>query len=85
MRDKKSYNVLALRGAAVDDMEYVETYNLDPAVAYTPKINDVMLDRIYADNLKFYRDEGHEESVARARAKENMMIARRDIDRLLKG
>ena len=85
MSDKKSYNVLALRGAAVDDMEYVETYGLDPSIAYTPKINDVMLDRIYADNLKFYREEGSEESVARAKAKENMMIARRDIDRLLKG
>lgn len=84
MSDKKSYNVLALRGAEVDDMEYVDTYGLDPSVAYTPKINEVMLDRVYADNLKFYRDKGMEEGEARAKAKSNMMVARKDIDRLLK-
>ena len=47
----KSYNYLALRGAGVDDMEFVEQFGLDPAVAYTPKINDVMLDITYQQNL----------------------------------
>ena len=47
----KSYNYLALRGAGVDDMEYVEQFGLDPSIAYTPKINDVMLDMVHQQNL----------------------------------
>ena len=45
----KSYNMNAEQG--VDDMEFVEEFNLDPAVAYTPKINDVMLQYVYEGNL----------------------------------
>ena len=48
---RKSYNYLALRGAGVDDMEFVEQFKLDPAVAYTPQINDVMLDMTMNDNI----------------------------------
>ena len=47
----KSYNQLALRGSGVDDMEYVETFNLPKDVAYTPKINEVMLDKAMEDNI----------------------------------
>ena len=36
---RKSYNIQALRGDEQDDMEVVEQYGLDPAVAYTPEIN----------------------------------------------
>ena len=42
MKDKKSYNYMALRGADIDDMEYVESYGLSEDVAYTPAINDKM-------------------------------------------
>ena len=51
MSDNKNYNLLALKGNNVDDMEFVEMYNLDPAVAYTPQINDVMIDTVYQLNL----------------------------------
>ena len=47
----KSYNYLALRGAGVDDMEFVEQFGLDPEIAYTPKINDAMLDITYQQNI----------------------------------
>lgn len=47
MAEKKSYNYLALRGAPVDDMEYVETFGLDPSLAYSNKINEAMLDYNY--------------------------------------
>ena len=47
MAEKKSYNYLALRGAPVDDMEYVETFGLDPSLAYSNKINEAMLDYSY--------------------------------------
>ena len=32
---RKNYNIFALRGAAIDDMEVVEQFGLDPALAYT--------------------------------------------------
>ena len=47
MSDKKSYNYLALRGASVDDMEYVETFGLSPESAYSNKINEDMLQYNY--------------------------------------
>ena len=54
---RKSYNYLALRGASVDDMEYVEQFGLPSHVAYTPMINDVMLDKVYEDNIASGVDE----------------------------
>ena len=71
----KSYNYLALRGAGVDDMEFVEQFNLDPNVAYTPKINDAMLDITYNQNL--------EAGVPEDQAMENRKNAARDIKELL--
>ena len=47
MSDKKSYNYLALRGAPVDDMEYVDTFGLSPDSAYSNKINEDMLQYNY--------------------------------------
>ena len=71
----KSYNYLALRGAGVDDMEFVEQFSLDPSVAYTPKINDAMLDITYNQNL--------EAGVPQETAMENRKNAARDIKELL--
>lgn len=48
---------MALRGAAIDDMEYVETFGLDPSVAYSPQLNEVMLDSVMADNISAGMDE----------------------------
>ena len=49
----RNYNYLALRGAPVDDMEFVEQFGLDPSVAYTSKLNDVMLEKVYNDCLLY--------------------------------
>lgn len=57
----KSYNYLALRGAQVDDMEFVEQFGLDPSLAYTPKLNDAMLNQSMQDNI----DAGMDEAEAR--------------------
>ena len=48
---RKNYNHLALRGAGVDDMEFVDTLGLDPNVAYTPAILDAMLDLTMQQNI----------------------------------
>ena len=71
----KNYNYLALRGGPVDDMEYVETLGLDPSVAYTPAINDVMLDLTMQQNIDAGMDE--------AEAKKKRSTAERNIKKLL--
>lgn len=57
MEDKKNYNIMALRGAALDDMEYIETFGLDPALAYTPELNEAMLQVAYDQNIESGMDE----------------------------
>ena len=32
-------------------MEFVDTFGLDPNIAYTPKINDAMLDMVMQQNI----------------------------------
>jgi len=75
MSDKKSYNYLALRGAPVDDMEYVDTFGLSPESAYSNKINEDMLQYNYDRAV-----EGGMEPDAAAQIKKD---AERDIRELL--
>jgi hypothetical protein len=84
MTEKKNYNALALRGADVDDMDYVEQFGLDPELAYTPKINDAMLDKVYEDNLNFYRAQGMPEKDAIGKASDNRAIAKVGINKLMR-
>lgn len=82
--DNKSYNYLALRGADVDDMEYVEAYGLGEGVAYTPAINDKMLDVVHEQNYNMYLKMGKSEVEAGKMADENRTLARANIKQLLK-
>ena len=72
----RNYNILALRGADVDDMEYVEMFGLDPELAYKPELNTAMLDKVYKENIEFGMDE--------AKAKKLRMNAEKDLMKLLK-
>ena len=54
---RKNYNIFALRGAAIDDMEVVEQFGLDPALAYTKKLNTAAADAQMADNVANGMDE----------------------------
>ena len=71
----RNYNYLALRGAPVDDMEFVEQFGLDPSVAYSPRLNNAMLQKVYDDNIA----NGMEEKDAM----KNMKSSERDIKELL--
>ena len=71
----KSFNYLALRGANVDDMEFVEQFGLDPSVAYTDKINDAMLNMTYDQNIA--------SGISKEQAAENRANARKDLNSLL--
>lgn len=79
----KSYNYLALRGAGVDDMEFVEQFGLDPAIAYTPKLNEVMLERTRKENYDTYIEQGMDTKEAAAKAMDNMRGAEKDLKVLL--
>ena len=71
----RNYNYLALRGSGVDDMEFVDTFGLDPNLAYTPGINDAMLDLTMKQNM----DSGMSEK----KAKEERSAAASNIKKLL--
>lgn len=82
MSQNKNYNVLALRGVDMDDMEYVEEFGLDPKVAYTPAINDAMLDKMYQQNMEYYRREGFDEKEAVKQADRYRAAAKDTINKL---
>lgn len=83
MKDKQSYNILALRGVPMDDMEYVEEFDLDDTVAYTPQINEVMLNRVYDENVEYYKSKGDSEAKAIDKARKNRREAKKNIDSLI--
>lgn len=58
MSEKKSYNIM--RHDGIDDMEYVDELGLDPALAYTPAINDAIIDHVAAENYAGYIERGIE-------------------------
>lgn len=84
MGNNKNFNVLALQGADIDDMEYIEQFNLDPKLAYTPGINDAMLDSVRSENLEFFRSEGIPEKEAISKANEYHSTAKARVKELLK-
>ena len=54
---RKNYNIFALRGADIDDMEVVEQFGLDPKLAYTQELNAAAADAQMADNIANGMDE----------------------------
>tara|TARA_R110000787_G_scaffold3709_2_gene14394 strand:- start:11 stop:259 length:249 start_codon:yes stop_codon:yes gene_type:complete len=62
--DKVSHNVVP----GIDDMEYVEMFNLDPTLAYTPEINEAILLKVRADNYAGAIADGLSEAEATASA-----------------
>ena len=63
-------------------MEYVEHFDLDPEVAYTPKLNEIMLDMTEQQNFDEYKKTMNE-TEARTMARNERMSAERDIKKLL--
>jgi hypothetical protein len=58
--DKVSHNVVP----GTDDMEYVEMFNLDPALAYTPEINEAILLKVKTNNYAGAISDGMSEAEA---------------------
>ena len=80
---QKNFNRMALQGWDVDDMEVVEQFNLDPSVAYTPEINDIMLEKMYTENVQGYLSAGMSQDQAESKAGKMRAQAAADIKALL--
>lgn len=82
---KTNYNRLALQGLDIDDMDFVQDFKLDPSVAYTPKINDAMLDLMYEQNVNnFIKHDNMPRPKAQAKAGRLRKEVRMQIDDLLR-
>ncbi len=68
-----------MRHEGVDDMDYVEELGLDPALAYTPEINEAIIKNIRANNYADYIGQGVEPSKAEAMADELANRARQNV------
>ena len=56
------------------DEEVIAQFGLDPALAGTPKLNEVLREKMYNENISAMMDEGM--SLDKARAKAGMMRAK---------
>jgi len=82
---KRNYNRLALQGLDIDDMDFIQDFNLDPSLAYTPKINDAMLDLMYEQNVNnFMKYDNMPRPNAQAKAGRLRKEVRMQIDDLLR-
>ena len=80
----RNYNVLALRGGDVDDMEYVEEFGVPKEYAHSKKLNDYMLDKVQTENENMYIKDGMSNDEAKSKARYNRMNAENDINDLYK-
>jgi len=78
--EKKSWNIVP----GIDDMEYVEMFNLDPSVAYTPEINEAILKSVWHNNYTDAVAEGLPEDEAKAQADKLKLSGQMTVDKALK-
>lgn len=76
MADKKSFNLDAQLGGDTDDMELCQRYGLDPALAYTPKINDAIFNAVQKESEQDLLRGGMEPRQAVKTAQESSEAAR---------
>jgi len=81
---RTNYNRQALQGINVDDMEVVKHFKLDPALAYTPKINDAVNDIIFQKNIEGMVEQGMPPKKASAEAGRIRKQIRVDTNNLLR-
>jgi len=83
--DRLNYNISALKGLDINDMDYVESFNMPHRLAHTPEINEFMLDRAYEDNVETYIENGLRESEAHNKAQSIRNQKQQEIKGLLAG
>jgi len=78
-KPKKNYNHLSLKGIEIDDMEFVKHFNLPPNLAYTPELNEAILQKVYTDYVKSFMKIGEKENAAKMKAGRLRAEARAEI------
>jgi len=68
----------------VDDMELARLYNLDPAIAYTPAINNAIVNAQYAETYKTLMAQGMSDKKAKQTASEHRAEANKRVAASLK-
>jgi len=43
INEKKNWNILALRGLEMDDMDFIKKNRMNPMLAYTPQLNPELI------------------------------------------
>jgi len=82
-KEKTNYNKEALQGIEIDDMEYVKHFKLNPNLAYTPQLNDAILNKVFKQNVDGFRQNGDSLNVAKTKAGRLRSDAKASIDSLL--
>jgi hypothetical protein len=82
-KNKINYNKEALQGIEIDDMEYVKHFKLNPNLAYTPELNDAILNKIFKQNVDGFRERGDKPNVAKTKAGRLRSDAKASIEALL--
>jgi hypothetical protein len=75
----KNYNIFALRGEAVNDMEVCEALGLDPKLAFTPELNEAAIRKMHRENYNAYINRGMDSEDAIQQADELANQARRAV------
>jgi hypothetical protein len=80
----KNYNLFALRGDSISDMEVCETLGIDPKYAFTPEINEVAINKMQKENYNAFVERGMDPKDAIAKAERLAMDARKAVDVAMK-
>jgi hypothetical protein len=81
---KLNYNPVYLAGDVnTNDDEYVATFNIPAVLAYTPALNDWMLDKVYKDQINDFMETGMSEGNAEEKARRLQTLARKNINQML--
>lgn len=84
MSEYRNYNLFALRGDnETSDAEVCQTFDLPIELAGTPDINAAVLKKMERDNVKYYMDNGMDESSAFKTARQKSDVVRAEINQLM--
>ena len=84
MSEQLNYNIFALRGdKTVDDADVCDHFGIDQAHAYTPRLNELAVEKMRQDNIAGYIEQGMSESEATATATKRAQSTLSEIDKLI--
>ena len=79
----RDYNFQALRGAAISDQEYVETFGIPEEYAHTPKMIEWHVKDLRDSNRRVYEERGMDPAEIESTLKKQETTARSEYKRLL--